>query len=115
MGNNVGKYFQGAGHGALSLIGQGKHYDPLGDKRSELSAARTNMQTTINSYSAAVLAGQIKTDSDIAKEMETQRETIEEQMKAYNDLISDDIVKENLFISIIAALVGVLIFFMLIK
>ena len=111
----IGDIFGGLGHGVLGLFGLGQLFDPLNDLRSKLASAESNMQNIINLNNMAVMQNEIKVDSDLYRYIQTNNAEIQEAMQNYNQLTMDDIKKENLFISILSALILIVIFFMLIK
>lgn len=73
------------------------------------------MQSMINAsaLSSAQEAG--KVNNDLFTYMKTNNSVLQETMSMYNQFATDDIQKENLFTSILSALVVIIIFFMLIK
>jgi hypothetical protein len=106
---------KGAGHGVIALLGVGELYNPLGDLRSELSTANSNLQNLKNTSTFQILDGQSKVENDLFKYIQTNNSTISKTMEMYNEMSMDGIQQENLFISVLSMLVIIIIFFMVIR
>jgi len=113
--DSFSNFIEGAGHGFLALFGAGAVYDPMGDKRSDLSQAKSDMQTTINNMTLEAIKVQASLDEDFYNFMKVQQDTINDQNALTDAQIWDAIKQENMFLVLISVLVIIIVFFMLIR
>lgn len=104
----------GIGHGILSLVGMGKLYDPIGDLRSQMATSNATLNAMVQTKTLQAVQGL----SQDVKELYTLLGTKETEMQTYiqynNQLLWEQMKEENLFISILAASVIIIIIFMLV-
>lgn len=104
----------GIGHGILSLVGMGKLYDPMGDLRGQMAQSNAKLNAMVQAKSLEAIQGL----SDDVKELYTLLGTNETKLQTFidqnNQLLWEQIKEENLFISILAVSVIIIIFFMLV-
>lgn len=111
MGNTA----TGLGHGSLALLGIGQAYDPLADLRSELASANAKTQSIYNNTSLAFMKEDNEEWVQLNDYLNTHNSEVNETMDYYNTLTYESAQKTNLFMTILALMVLVIIFFMLIQ
>lgn len=100
-------------NGFLSLFGAGELVDPLGDSRSDYDSAIQNMQDVFNSRNLifATKVGQevqnLYTDTTLNNQM------LNLKIKQNRQIFNDSLRQENLFMTILAMIIFIIIFYLL--
>ena len=113
MTTNGIDFLTGLGHGALALIGFGEAYDPLSDLRSDLSDAQTTLQDTVN----IALIGSLKTQNQLNQDfyawITTNNSVIQQSMKYYNTMVTNNLGQQSTFLSLMIILVFIIVIYLI--
>ncbi len=107
-------FFKGLGQGTLALIGFGQAWDPLADERSDLSEAQSTLQETVNMGVIASLKTQSQVNQDFYEWITTNNSVIQETMKYYNTLVTNNLGQQSTFLSLTILLVFIIVIYLLI-
>lgn len=107
--------FTGMLHGLLAMGGMGSVYDPLGDKRAEMShnVSSFNSMTAEFSYRAAIQNN--KRFHAFEELMKANGEVARKQLEFTSQMIWDTLETENLFIIFLYMLILIIIIYLLLK
>ena len=105
--------FKGLGHGTLALLGLGEAWDPLSDVRSELSEAQSTLQDTLNIGMISAFKTQNQVNQSFYEWIITNNSVIQETMKYYNTLVTNNLGQQSTFLSLTVLLVFIIVIYLL--
>ncbi len=105
--------FKGLGHGTLALLGLGEAWDPLSDLRSDLSEAQSTLQDTLNIGMISAFKTQNQVNQDFYDWITTNNSVIQETMKYYNTLVTNNLGQQSTFLSLTVLLVFIIVIYLL--
>ena len=106
-------FFGGLGHGFAAILGLGSEFDPMSDLRSQLATANSNLQAIQNVGAYNGLKEDIKINTEFQEMMMDENKLMTESSQYYNNVALDNIKQTDLFLTLLALLVIVVVFFML--
>ena len=108
-------FFGGLGHGILSLFGAGDLCDPLGDATSDFNSTMSNMAAMQQAQSLSSIQGITATMGHMLNFIRSKDTLLSDSIKNGNLILSIDLKQEQLFLSVTAMIVFLLIVFFLIQ
>ena len=108
-------FFGGLGNGLLSLVGLGNLCDPLGDATSDFNTAMSNMSAMQQAQSLSSIQGITATMGHMLNFIRSKDTLLSDSIKNGNLILSNDLKQEQLFLSVTAMIVFLLIVFFLIQ
>lgn len=94
-------------------MGLGKATDPLGDKKKDLTSATQAMQEMITTQTIAIEGDILKLETKTITMMKTMQKQMQAAAALNNEILLDDMSNENLFLSVMAGLVFVIVLYLL--
>ena len=105
--------FNGFTHGILGLVGAGEVYDPLGDLRSKLATANSNLQQVTNSQSLLFATEEGTVNKDIWKYIMTNNAKTTQYINANNEVALDNIEQTDIVLAIIWITVFIIVIYLI--
>jgi hypothetical protein len=110
---NVGDFWKGALNGVAGLIGLGKQTDPLAQKKKELSTANSHLRSMIDTSTLTALKDINGDFEQMLTLMNQVKQDISVQQEYDNELLTEGLQEENIFTSLLAVLVVVIVLYLL--
>lgn len=112
---NVG--LQSFGHGMASMFGIGSlaWSDPVSDAQNEVADTKDSINTLFQQSTVAILQKENDTWKALLKYLQTKSADTNETIKFFNDITTNKLKLQNIFLTITLILVFVLTFFAIIN
>lgn len=112
MGNTQ-TFFQGIGHAAFGMVGQGPAYDPIGDKRADLEKATKDYNDVMQQNTMAMFSDITDSQLKILKDINSKATFDEKNSNYLHELSMEKIDQVSICMQLISAMTIIIVFYLM--